>query len=337
MRRAIALGLGLLVASAARAVEIELVPVGDPGNPADVATSRGDVAEPYSIGRYEVTNAQYAEFLLAVDPELANPYGLWNGSVNNTAIGGITSFYTPKPDFADKPVNGVSWFDAARFVNWLENGQPVGGGGTETGAYDLSGVDAGDSGTWSSIVRSPGALWRLATIDEWYKAAYYDPESAGADGSDTPDYWIYPTRSDDAPTPALCDASGTVTNPGVNVANYDGACEWNAAGTGNVGTVGSAESPSFYGTSDQGGNVSEWIEPDEIGGGFLVGQRGGAHNGAAEPMTSEFGSLIQLDFESTSLGFRVVYVPEPAGAGSATVALFALLARQRSSARETLR
>jgi len=34
---------------------------------------------------------------------------------------------------SDKPVNYVSWFDAARFSNWMTNGQTS--GGTETGVY----------------------------------------------------------------------------------------------------------------------------------------------------------------------------------------------------------
>ena len=36
----------------------------------------------------------------------------------------------------NKPANYVSWFDAARFANWMHNGQ--GGGSTENGAYDMT-------------------------------------------------------------------------------------------------------------------------------------------------------------------------------------------------------
>ena len=40
------------------------------------------------------------------------------------------------------PVTCVTWGDAARFCNWLQNGQPTGAEGngtTETGANTLSG------------------------------------------------------------------------------------------------------------------------------------------------------------------------------------------------------
>jgi hypothetical protein len=45
----------------------------------------------------------------------------------------------------DKPVIAVSWFDALRFINWLENGQPVGlqdASTTEDGAYTFTGASS---------------------------------------------------------------------------------------------------------------------------------------------------------------------------------------------------
>ncbi len=47
-------------------VVIDTVPVGDPGNVDDThGGGYGGVAETYNIGKYEVTNSQYAEFLNA--------------------------------------------------------------------------------------------------------------------------------------------------------------------------------------------------------------------------------------------------------------------------------
>ena len=63
-----------LVPSPAPAVNIETVLVGNPGNAADTqmmsdgTTGYGAVPYEYRIGKYEVTNAQYAEFLNTKDP-----------------------------------------------------------------------------------------------------------------------------------------------------------------------------------------------------------------------------------------------------------------------------
>ena len=75
--------------------------------------------------------------------------------------------YAVNSGFGPNPVNHVSFFDAMRFVNWLQNGQ--GSGGTETGVYTISdGI---------SETRNPSASFWLPSENEWYKAAYYDPRT----------------------------------------------------------------------------------------------------------------------------------------------------------------
>jgi formylglycine-generating enzyme required for sulfatase activity len=151
---------------------------------------------------------------------------------------------------ADKPVNYVSFLDAMRFVNWLDNGQ--GSGDTESGVYAVN--------NGLTETRSVNASYFIPSEDEWYKAAYHQP---AAQGGDSDDYWLYPTASNTAPTVATATSTGDIANPGTNVANYFDGADWNSQ-DGNVTTVGSAgsgsESESFYGTSDQGGNVGEWNE-----------------------------------------------------------------------------
>jgi hypothetical protein len=63
-----ALILILAISGPAQAVTIDWVTVGDPGNACDIQSQGcfGAVAYTYQIGKYEVTNAQYAEFLNAV-------------------------------------------------------------------------------------------------------------------------------------------------------------------------------------------------------------------------------------------------------------------------------
>ncbi|MEX2112839.1 MAG: SUMF1/EgtB/PvdO family nonheme iron enzyme, partial [Pirellulales bacterium] len=244
----------------------------------------------------------------------SDPLGLYNVSMGSDARGGITqsgvsgSFtYAPKMNMADKPVNIVSWYDSIRFANWLNNGQ--GTGDTETGAYTLLGGTPTPS-NGNSITRNVGATWFLTSEDEWYKSAYHQP---AAQGGDSDDYWLYPTGSNSAPTVATADSVGNISNPGTNVANYLLGADWNAQ-NGNLTTVGSAGpfSESFYSTSDQGGNVSEWNEA--LISESLRGLRGGAFNFVPDHLQSPFRLANNPASEFLNIGFRVATVPEPSTA-----------------------
>src|SRR5262249_14958840 len=138
-------------------VVIDWVVVGDPGNAADPEPATalcgayedpcGAVASTYAIGKYEVTNAQYTEFLNKV--AATDPNGLYNpnmasvsqsgGIVQSGSSGSYT--YAVISGRGDMPVNHVSWYDAVRFTNWLSNGQPSGSQDdttTEDGTYNLA-------------------------------------------------------------------------------------------------------------------------------------------------------------------------------------------------------
>jgi formylglycine-generating enzyme required for sulfatase activity len=307
------------LAPLAEGVTIPTVPVNDAGNPGEAQPQGtfGAVANGYRIATHEVTNGQYAAFLNA--KAASDPLALYSTSMGSNARGGITRSgfdgaytYAPKANMGDKPVNFVSWYDAIRFANWLHNG--AGSGDTETGAYTLVGGTPVPSNA-NTIARDGGALWFLTSEHEWYKAAYYDPTLGGGAG----DYWDYPTHSDSPPAIATADSNGNIANPGANVANYALGADWNSL-DGHLTTVGSAGllSASYYGTSDQGGNIFEWNET--LSGGSLRGFRGGAWNiGASPQLASERGSATPT-IESDSLGFRVATIPEP---GSAALALLA--------------
>jgi formylglycine-generating enzyme required for sulfatase activity len=300
------------------AVEINVVAVGNPGNPPDPATGYGSVAYAYSIGTYEVTNGEYVEFLNAVDPAGQNPNFIYQSSMASNSFGGIIllianpdgAHYVTKANFADKPVVFVHWSDALRFANWLENGQPT-GGGTEDGAYDLS---------QEVPTRKPGARWVLAAENEWYKAAYYDPVAAPSG------YWLYATRSDTPPASLLCDASGVGSNPGFGVANVNRGCDWNGSTSGQLSAVGSAGNTSYYGTSDQAGNVREAMD-DRTGNEF--NPKHPRRDGYWGTTATECSSLLRLDLadlgSGSTDGFRVSFVPEPGAASSAAISLAALL------------
>ena len=206
--------------------------MGNAGNTAD-STGFGAVSYDYRISKTEVTNAQYATFLNAV--AATDTYGLYNLSMGVDARGGITRIgtsgsytYATKTNMDNKPVNYVSFFDAMRFTNWLQNGQ--GSGGTESGVYAI--------GSGVSEIRNSNATYFMPSENEWYKAAYH--KNNGVTGG-AANYFDYPTSSDTVPTVATANATGDVSNPGANVANYANGADWNGQ-DGNVTTVGSATS-----------------------------------------------------------------------------------------------
>jgi hypothetical protein len=69
-------------------ISLEMVPVGNPGNPIDSRTGFGRVNYNYSISKYEITIQQYATFLNAVAG--SDLYGLYNPDMaTDLAIAGI--------------------------------------------------------------------------------------------------------------------------------------------------------------------------------------------------------------------------------------------------------
>ncbi|MCX6876245.1 MAG: putative Ig domain-containing protein [Verrucomicrobia bacterium] len=288
-------------------VSIEYVSVGNAGNAADTVDgdnfetgmqNLGAVGYAYQIGKYEVTNSQYVVFLNAADPSGANPNGIYNPGMGSDPMGGIRleidaangTKYQLRPNMENKPVNFVSWYDAARFANWLHNGQ--GAGSTETGAYTLS-------GNTGFTAKNAGATVYLPSQDEWYKAAYFNPANST--------YSLYPTQSNTAPTLGIANATGAITNPGTNVANYNKGADWNGM-DGNVTTVGSAgaNSVSYYGTFDQGGNVWEWNDAVKFG--DSRGSRGGSYWDGPNLLKSTYGSNNVPALETDGVGFRVVSI-----------------------------
>lgn len=302
---------------AAASVTIDWVAVGNPGNAPDTVvmttdgtTGYGAVPYSYNIGKYDVTNSQYAEFLNTKDPSGANLLGLWNPDMATPASGGI-SFYGPNPAGSryvltagreNHPVNFVTWYDAIRFANWLNNGQ--GNGDTESGAYTLlhegSPTPTPVPTNALSVTRNAGATVFLPSENEWYKAAYYNPA--------TRSYFLYPTSSNTAPT-------AEAPPGGSNSANYYYS---GRAGTlTDVGAYTGTTSP--YGAFDMAGNVIQWNEAPI--GGVYRGVRSGAFSSFGPNdllSSSRYVGPPQDGFDSA--GFRVASIPEP---GTAMLAILA--------------
>jgi len=310
--KALSLGLAALaclLASHAFAEPIQWVTVGDPRNTAD-NTTYGDVLTSFQIMKYEFTNQQYTEFLNSVDASGTNPNSVYNTNMGSDVRGGITntgttngSRYAVKTNMGDKPVNFVSWFDAARVSNWYQNGA-TSSSSTETGAYTLT---SGTSGNAPAV--NSGATFYIPTEDQWYKAAFYKG------GSTTAGYWDYATQSDTAPTAVTAGTTGIGSAGSAgNFANYLDDANWNDR-SGNVTTVGTNGVSSAYGAFDMNGNITEWNDLTGLVAGSTRGVRGGFWGSFSESsLQSSFNQAIAPSDESDVYGFRLaspVVVPEP--------------------------
>ena len=284
-------------------VTIDTVAVGDPGNVADT-TGYGAVADVFAIGKYEVTIGQYTSFLNAA--AATDTYSLYNPSMgSNLNVEGISrvgsdgsyTYSVISNSFGysgNRPITYVSWFDGARFANWMNNGA-TNGASTETGAYTLDGAMSG------IITVNPGATWSLPSEDHWYKAANYKGGGTNAG------YWDYPTQSDTAP--------GNIVGGATNQANYNnGVYSVTQSNTLDSTLNYLTDAGSFsgsagaYDTFDQGGNVSEWndavIDSSR-------GVRGSAWYYLEDFLQSSSRGVNGPTNESSRVGFRVASVPEP--------------------------
>jgi len=294
----------LSACSAAQAVvTISWANVGDANNTAN-DVGLGSVAYRYAIAKFEVTNAQYADFLNSVattgdtkalyNTNMAgavngtNPFGL--GGINRSTVAG-KYVYTLRDGWGNEPGNFGSYYDSLRFVNWLENGQPTtgveGNATTEKGVYDLTG---------GTISRGATAHYWLPNENEWVKAAYYKG------GSQNAGYWDYATQSNTAP-------GNPAPVGGANSANYfvDDYAIGGPAYLNNVGAYSNAK--SAYGTFDQNGNVWEIVDSAYQGVATKRVVRGGAFDSFGSYLAQMGQTGQDLGAESATVGFRVAGQP----------------------------
>jgi sulfatase modifying factor 1 len=308
-----------LIPAHAEPVTIDWVTVGNAGNANDT-TGYGTVSYDFQIMKFEFTNSQYAAFLNAVDPEGSNPQGIWDSSMGSNDRGGISftignstgTKYAARTDMGDKPVNFVSWWDAARVSNWLHNGaltyastNSSAGAPQNTGAYTVGTATSGNA-----VSRNEGALFYVPTENEWYKAAFYNPTLNGGAGG----YRLYGNGFDETPGIVSADAFGVGLAGGTgNFANYSQGADWNGQ-DGNVTTVGTNGGSSFYGAFDMSGNVWEWNDLTGAAGSSR-GLRGGVWIDDAFALSSSGRYALDPSTGSIgTLGFRLaspVAVPEP--------------------------
>jgi formylglycine-generating enzyme required for sulfatase activity len=288
---------------------IDFVRIGNAGNAADTSGNpnpAGAVSYTYNIGKYEISRDM-------VDKA-------------NVAAGlGITlaDFSSRGGNGANRPAPGISWYDAARFVNYLNTSS----GSSAAYKFDVS----GNFQLWSSSdagynagnkFRNNLATYFLPSIDEWYKAAFYDPSKNSGLGG----YWLFATQSNSAP---LYSSGGTASNTAIYGGQIGPADITNAGGL------------SAYGTMAQGGNLWEWLETandlSNSDASELRAIRGGGFDNVntdtyqqSNTASESWGS--QPTDGNLKNGFRVAMVPEPSALSLLAVGLggLALVRRRRS-------
>lgn len=147
-------------------INMDFVPIGNACNIADY-TNRGAVDYEFSIGKYEVTNAQWYTFISLVGAPTGNLSNAYDQS----------SYWTG----ANVPTTNVSWYEAAQFCNFLTSGDKSLGAYIFNNTGDFLGVDR------AMAQAIYGSIYVLPTEHEWYKAAYYTGSSYSlyANGLDT--------------------------------------------------------------------------------------------------------------------------------------------------------
>ena len=209
--------------SGASQFSINFVTIGNPGNAAD-ETGFGSVAYTYNLGKYEISRD------LINKANEAGGLGITLADLTNLGGNG-----------GSRPATGISWYEAAKFVNYLNTSQ------NKQVAYKFDGngnFDLWGAGQYSGSnpFRHKDAYYFLPNVDEWYKGAYFDPNKAGGAG-----YWDHPTGSDSEPNPV---SGGTTAGTAVHLQPIE-------AGPADITNAGGL---SPYGTMAQGGNVWEWNE-----------------------------------------------------------------------------
>jgi sulfatase modifying factor 1 len=239
---------------------IDWVTVGDVGNepyPGDDhgnMAGRGGVGYEYRIGRYEVTTGQWLEFVNTFSTQsddfthFAKP-DFW-GAKMDWDYDGPGRRYILRTDVETPemlPVGGISWREAAMYANWLHNDRSSDLSAIEDGAYDTSTFSTNSDGTFNDQwTHHPDARYWIPTLDEWIKAAHYDPDRYGeGEGG----WWEYPITSDEQPIYGV--PGEGQANSGFELPFY---AEWEIP-------LGAYEDVrSAWGLWDVAGGAQEWTE-----------------------------------------------------------------------------
>jgi formylglycine-generating enzyme required for sulfatase activity len=262
---------------------LDFVPISGATNP---TSGYGIVNYNYRMGTYEITNDQWNKFKAAYGTVTGNPSTSYDSDFHDYGTG-ITNV----------PTNGVSWYEVAQFVNWLNTSTGHQAaykftGAQGTGDYTFAPWSSGDLGyNVGNPYRNANAFYFMPSEDEWVKAAYWNGTALQT----------YATKAGES----LTQGNGT-SGTGWNY--FDNGYATNPYGPWNVGS-GSEE---LNGTHDMMGNVYEWMESPGHSGSSLRVLRGGYWSYNSDNLlASTSRNMDNPTDEASVVGFRVASVPEP--------------------------
>ncbi len=299
-------------------------------NPNDLnVNGRGQVNYAFRASKLEITTGQWMEFLNAfapLDNSPLEPRGPLNwGAYRATSLpnGHFLMALDPlRPNAAMLPIGGITWRDAARYCNWLQNGKQVTLAAISTGAYDTT-TWGGQVGNYTDApFRMPGAQFFIPNLDEYVKSTHYDPNRYGPGQGG---YWQSKSGTDIPPTPG---APGQGQTTGGFRPGGDDHIAWNIP-LGSYPDVRTA-----YGLLDASGGGREWIEsfPGQVrvNGRMYAGSFCGSDT-PTQPRDDSIGWINASEFftePGTAESFRVCsVVPSPSTLPLLVMQAFAVLRR----------
>jgi hypothetical protein len=323
---------------------LEFATIGNPGNRGANDSERldgfisskfwptlGSVNHRYRISTTEVSANQWFPFFQAFLPRYIESGGSgFDGMLRSEhiSIGGPFGFEVNRGE--ERSAVRVGWVFAARYCNWLHNGAPTGPDVPlevfQTGAYEMPALTGSNyDPKLLPQAHNEGAKYWLPSIDEWVKAAHYDPDRYG-EGEEG--YWLRMGGQDEPLTQGLPWEGGqTSSDPNLDTNGIP------------VAAYGDVVSP--WGLFDTSGSESEWT--DTVGvrhffGGELDPENryilGSSINVGSNPLLYDTtdGLLLEyfagLSVSAGQYGFRVAsLVPSPGA--SSLLAFGALLAARR--------
>lgn len=311
----VSLGFGSAVMAQPDPSGIEFVTVGDVGNAnwfgAGDNNGRGAVDYEYKIGKFEVTTAQWVEFMNAAFDRPANdPINFvaspnqWSAVATTPNTSGARRWTVPAGSEV-MPVGGITWRTAAIYCNWLHNGKSSLRANFRSGAYDVTTFGGGPTFR-DQLTRSAGALYWIPSLDEWMKASHWDPSRNGeGEGG----WWTYSNGSESpfvyGPPGALVNGAPANANAGWDIFDFPGSNPFAVP-------LGAYASETPFGLRDAAGGTTEWTEgifqePFEQ---FPRGRvfEGSTRGETAFPLTDTTGyyrGSNSPSFQDSSFGFRV--------------------------------